>query len=41
MALSLYFVRGNSTISKIVADITKAIWECLNREYMPVPNEEA
>jgi hypothetical protein len=40
MALSFYFVRENNTISKIMADITKAIWERLNQEYMPVPNED-
>jgi hypothetical protein len=27
-------------IIQIVADTTRAIWECLHHEYMPVPNEE-
>jgi hypothetical protein len=40
MALSFYFVRENNTISKIMADITKATWERLKQEYMPVPNED-
>jgi len=39
-ALAFYFARGNNTVSKIVADTTKNIWECLKDLYMPVPTAE-
>lgn len=38
VALSMYFARGDTTISKIVAETTEAIWQALKDEYMPIPN---
>lgn len=39
-AHSMYFLRGESTTRTILADTTKAIWECLKEKYMPVPTKE-
>lgn len=38
-SLALYFVRGHTTVSKIVASTVKAIWNVLQLEYMPTPTE--
>ncbi|XP_050300092.1 putative nuclease HARBI1 [Anthonomus grandis grandis] len=38
--LSFHFMRGDSTIGRIVEEVSDSIWECLREEYMPVPNEE-
>lgn len=39
-AHSMYFLRGESTTRKIIAESTTAIWECLKEQYMPVPTKE-
>lgn len=39
-ALSFYFLRGHTTVRKIVAETAVAIWESLQPEYMPVPTKE-
>jgi hypothetical protein len=39
-SLEFYFARGANTISQIISETTKKIWECLVDEYMPIPTEE-
>lgn len=39
-SLSFYFARGQSTISKIVAETTEAIWNTLKHDYMSLPQKE-
>jgi hypothetical protein len=38
--LALYFARGDSTISDIIAETTEVIWMTLQREYMAIPSTE-
>lgn len=38
--LSYYFLRGHTTIRKIVAETSKAIWEILQPKYMPYPSKD-
>lgn len=40
MALSLYFARGDNTVSRIVAETTDIMWHRLHSTYMSVPNRE-
>lgn len=39
-ALSYYFVKGHTTIRKIIFETCKALWEVLQPEYMPSPSRE-
>lgn len=39
-ALALYFARGVSTISDIIAETTDVIWSTLKTEYMAIPTTE-
>lgn len=33
-------MRGETTVGKIIAETTEAIWECLQPTYLPVPSLE-
>lgn len=37
--LSFCFARGNNTIGRIVSQTTVAIWNCLHKTYMPIPDK--
>lgn len=39
-AHSMYFLRGESTISKIIAETSEAIRNCLRDNYMPIPTTQ-
>ena len=39
-ALALYFARGTSTVSDIIAETTEAIWTILQNDYMEIPSTE-
>ncbi|XP_029343761.1 uncharacterized protein LOC115033804 [Acyrthosiphon pisum] len=39
-ALAQHFMRGETTVGKIIAETTEAIWECLQPTYLPVPSLE-
>lgn len=39
-SLSFYFMRGTSTIQKLVDETCKILWECLQPEFMPTPTTE-
>lgn len=35
-----YFKRGDTTIGKLIAETTEAIWNCLQPQFLPVPDNE-
>lgn len=37
--LSFQFMRGDSTIGKVIENVCDSIWSCLREEYMPVLSE--
>lgn len=39
-SLGLYFARGETTIGNIVDGTTKAVWNSLKQNYMPVPTTQ-
>ncbi|CAH1989060.1 unnamed protein product [Acanthoscelides obtectus] len=38
-SISLYFARGDSTVSRIIGEITAIIWDALKDIYMPTPDK--
>lgn len=38
-SLALYYLRGHSTVSKIIESTVTAIWDVLQPEYMPRPDK--
>lgn len=40
VSLALYFARGDTSISKIIAETTSVIWDTLHDEYMAIPSTD-
>ncbi|XP_031357634.1 protein ANTAGONIST OF LIKE HETEROCHROMATIN PROTEIN 1-like [Photinus pyralis] len=37
--LAFHFMRGETTMGKVIEETTETIWKCLNKQYLTLPSE--